>query len=91
VNVEDTKHISVNLTSADDKPSPDTEQKPADTTSAVSNALLSSGERVLLQTAQVKVCGAEGVRLQARVLMDSASHCTFMTEHMAKKLKLHSH
>ena len=34
------------------------------------------------------MCGAQGVEAQARVLMDRASHCTFMTEQMAKKLNL---
>ena len=56
----------------------------------VSNALLAGGERVLLQTAQVVVCGKDGVQCQARILMDSASHRTFMTEQMAKRLNLQS-
>ena len=50
--------------------------------------MLASGESVLLQTAQVIVCGTDGAKSQAHVLMDSASHRTFMTEQMAKKLKL---
>ena len=49
---------------------------------------MASGERVLLQTALVIVCGTDGAKSQARVLMDSASHRTFMTEQIAKKLKL---
>ena len=79
---------TANLSSSEDNHPPESEQKPSDTTSVVSNALLASGERVLLQTAQVIACGTDGVKSQARVLMDSASHRTFMTEQMAKKLKL---
>ena len=56
----------------------------------VSNALLAGGERVLLQTAQVVVCGKDGVQHQARILMDSDSHQTFMTEQIAKCLNLPS-
>ena len=54
----------------------------------VTNTLLAGGERVLLQTAQVVVCGKNGVQCQARILMDSASHRTFMMEQMAKRLNL---
>ncbi|XP_065891564.1 uncharacterized protein [Dysidea avara] len=39
--------------SSEDNHPPESEQKPSDTTSVVSNALLASGERVLLQTAQI--------------------------------------
>ena len=53
----------------------------------VSNVLLADG---LLQTAQVVVSGKDGVQCQAHVLMDSASHRTFMTEQMAKCLNLPS-
>ena len=53
----------------------------------MSNTLLAGGEKVLLQTPQVVVC-KDGSKCQARVLMDSASHRTFMTEQMAKQLNL---
>ena len=86
--VEEVKKTSVIISSSEDKPPPNSEQKPTDTASIVSNALFASGERVLLQTAQVIVCGAQGVEAQASVLMDSASHRTFMTKQMAKKLNL---
>ena len=65
-------------------------EKTPDAAAVVSNTLLAGGERVLLQTAQVTVCGKDGLWLQARVLMDSASHRTFMTEQMAQRLNLQS-
>ena len=54
----------------------------------MSNVLLAGGRRVMLQTAQVVVCGKGGVQCQAHILMDSASHRTFMTEQMTKHLNL---
>ena len=50
--------------------------------------LITSGEKVLLQTANVPIQMAEGTLVMARVLLDSASHRTFMTEKLAKQLKL---
>ena len=44
----------------------------------------------MLQTANVPIQMAEGTLVMARVLLDSASHRTFMTEKLAKQLKLHS-
>ena len=54
----------------------------------MSNALLAGGGRVMLQTAQVVMCGKDGVQCQAHILMDSTSHRTFKTEQMAKQLNL---
>ena len=52
-------------------------------------ALLASGERVLLQTAIVQVQNLdELVTVKANALMDSASQRTFMTEQLAKRLRL---
>ena len=48
--------------------------------------LLTSGERVLLQTAMVPICCANGSIISARILLDSASQRTFMTESLAKQL-----
>ena len=58
------------------------------TSTATTSTLLTGGERVLLQKAQATVYGKDGLRLQARILMDSASHQTFMTKKMAQRLNL---
>ena len=84
------KKTFVNLSSADTDQPPQSDEKNSESAIVVSNALLAGGERVLLQTAQVVVCGKDGVQCQARILMDSASHRTFMTEQMAKCLNLPS-
>ena len=42
-------------------------------------------EQVLLQTAVVPVCCANGSTISARILLDSASQRTFMTERLAKQ------
>ena len=52
--------------------------------------LLTNGERVLLQTAIVPVYCANGSIVSARILLDSASQRTFMTEKLAKQLNLSS-
>ena len=52
--------------------------------------LLTSGERVLLQTAIVPVYCANGSNVSARILLDSASQRTFMMERLAEKLNLPS-
>ena len=50
--------------------------------------LLSSGERVLLQIATVPIQSLDGsVTVTARVLLDSASQRTFMTDRLARQLK----
>ena len=60
------------------------------TTVGSDQVLIASGEKVLLQTAYVPIQTAEGKLIKARVLLDSASHRTFMTEKLAKELKLQS-
>jgi len=51
--------------------------------------LLVSGERVILQTAVAPVyCVNGSTMISARILLDSASQRTFMTESFAKKLNL---
>ena len=50
--------------------------------------LIASGEKVLLQTANVPIQMVDGTTIMTRVLLDSASHRTFMTEKLAKELKL---
>ena len=54
----------------------------------LSHTLLASGEKVLLQTAKVIVSGTNGCKISARVLLDSASQRTFVTEQLAKQLQL---
>ena len=57
--------------------------------SNVTPMLLASGERVLLQIATVPVQSVNGsVTVTARVLLDSASQRTFMTDQLAKRLEL---
>ena len=56
----------------------------------LSNPLLETLERVLLQTVQVVVCVKDGVQCQTCILMDIASHRTFMMAQMAKCLNLPS-
>ena len=51
--------------------------------------LLASGEKVLLQIATVLIQKMDGsINVTARVLLDSASQRTFMTDRLAKQLKL---
>ena len=57
--------------------------------SSLTNVTLALGEKVLLQTATVTVQTIDGqVTVSTRVLLDSASQCTFMTSHLAQKLHL---
>ena len=84
----DIKKTSVNLSLADTDQLPQSDEKNSESAAVVSNALLAGGERVLLQTAQVVVHGKDGVQCQARILMESASHRTFMMTQMAKRLNL---
>jgi len=51
-------------------------------------SLLATGEKVLLQTAIVSIQGENGQVVRARVLLDSASQRTFMTNQLAQRLKL---
>ena len=50
---------------------------------SLSHALLTTGERVLLQTARVTICGSDGCKVSACLLLDSGSRRTFMTEQLA--------
>ena len=50
----------------------------------LAHTLLVSGEKVLLQMAKVTVSGTNGCKVSARVLLDSASQRTFVTEQLAK-------
>jgi len=70
------------------------QDKPTNTLNAsvgTDQALVASGERVLLQTAVDPIQTANGsTTVMAKVLLDNASHCTFMTDQLAKRLKLTS-
>ena len=51
--------------------------------------MLASGEKVLLQIATVSLQTSDGKSIiKARVLLDSASQCTFMTNQLAQCLNL---
>ncbi len=56
------------------------------------STLLAAGERVVMQTATVKVINPKKVNVKepvlARLLMDSASHRCYMTDKLADKLEL---
>ena len=86
-NDSDVDKTSANLSSSETSKPPQESDGKNDSNTVVSNTLLAGGEKVLLQTAQVVVC-KDVSKCQARVLMDSASHQTFMTEQMAKQLNL---
>ena len=61
------------------------------TNASITQTLLASGERVLLQTAIVPIQSSDGNNvINARVLLDSASQRTFMTNKLAQRLKLPS-
>ena len=72
----------------------DKEEKPPsvevlNSTSIQTQTLVSSSERVLLQTAVVPVQSGDKTEIvSVKVLLDSASHRSFMTERLAKQLKL---
>ena len=53
------------------------------------NSLISSGEMVLMQTAKTDIKNpVNGIRQNARILLDSGSQRTYITEALAKKLNL---
>ena len=53
------------------------------------NSLISSGEMVLMQTAKTDIKNpVNGIRQNARILLDSGSQRTYITESLAKKLNL---
>ena len=75
---DNTKHVQLN--------------QPVNSTSVnFEQALVTCGERVLLQTATVPIQATKGSEtIMVKVLLDSASHCTFMTDRLAKQLQLKS-
>ena len=75
---DNTKHVQLN--------------QPVNSTSInFEHALVTCGERVLLQTATVPIQTADrSTAILAKVLLDSASHRTFMTDRLAKRLCLNS-
>ena len=75
---DNTKHVQLN--------------QPVNSTSVnFEHALVTYGERVLLQTATVPIQTADGsTTILAKVLLDSFSHRTFMTDRLAKRLCLNS-
>ena len=56
----------------------------------LSHSLLAGGVKVLLQTAKVTVLAEDGSGISANLLLDSASQRIFMTDRLAKQLKLPS-
>ena len=52
------------------------------------HVLLTTGEKVLLQTARVIICGSDECKVSAYLLLDSGSQRSFMTEQLAARLKL---
>ena len=63
--------------------------KPVAVSTGTTPLLLAYGERVLLQTATVSILGSDSsLSVSAQVLLDSASHRTFMTDRLAKQLGL---
>ena len=55
---------------------------------SLSHALLTTGEKVLLQTTRVTICGNNDCKVSAYLLLDSGSQRSFMTEQLAARLKL---
>ena len=65
------------------------EENITDTESEVENALISSGEMVLMQTAKANIRNPiEGTQENGRILFDSGSQRTYITESLARKLNL---
>ena len=53
------------------------------------NSLISSGEMVLMQTAKTDIKNPDnGLKQNARILLDSGSQRTYITESIAKRLNL---
>ena len=75
---DNTKHVQLN--------------QPVNSTSVnFEHALVTCGERVIFQTATVPIQTADGsTTILAKVLLDSASHRTFMADRLAKRLCLNS-
>ena len=58
------------------------------TTCATSPACLATGEQVILQTAYSTVFGEDGSSMDTRLLLDSGSQRTYMSERLARQLHL---
>ena len=58
------------------------------TTCATSPACLATGEQVILQTAYSTVSGEDGSSMDTRLLLDSGSQRTYMSERLARQLHL---
>ena len=64
----------------------DYEEDTTDTKTEVENALISSGEMVLMQTAKANIRNRrKGTQENGRILFDSGSQWTYITESLAKK------
>ena len=83
--------LPVNIKEESVKPSNIDQLAVSNSLTTTTPSLLASGERVLLQTATVLVQPPDGMAsATARVLLDSASQRTFMTNNLAKQLNLRS-
>ena len=78
----ETVHLAEELVQEDEEDITNTE-------SEVENALISSGEMVLMQTAKANIRNPiEGTQENGRILFDSGSQRTYITESLARKLNL---
>ena len=83
--------LPVNTKEESVKPSNSDQLAVSNFSTTTTPSLLASGERVLLQTTTVLVQPPDGMAsATARVLLDSASQHTFMTNNLAKQLNLRS-
>ena len=77
------------ITTIRTKPVKENDQSTDTVNSNATPMVLASGERVLLQIATVPIQSWDGsATVIARALLDSATQWTFMTDHLAKQLKL---
>ena len=67
---------------------PDSPMTTGHTTCATSPACLATGEQVILQTAYSTVSGEDGSSMDARLLLDSSSQRTYMSERLTRQLHL---
>ena len=87
-------HLNLNLRNGDTQSDGDKEEKPSsvevlNSTSVQTQTFVSFSERVLLQTAIVSVQSGDKTEIvSVKVLLDSANHRSFITETLAKQLKL---
>ena len=78
--------VTIDLSTA--QSSTQLQQLETNITTDLTQSLLASGEKVMLQTAIVLIQSSDGKLVKARILLDSASQRTFMTNQLAQKLKL---